>query len=148
MELQHYHLMPGSHLWKKNNNKHKEFLKITKEKQRNVVESLFYFDAHLVFLCLFLCFLKFLCLCLFLFHKCEPGLIEYLGYFRLRFHYRFWSGITFTLSFVYVSRETNNENRARMGSWKEGRKRCKKSASFHLPRDPRALTFLFSSLPK
>ena len=42
--------------------------------------GLFHLIAHLVILCLFLCYLNFLCLCLFLFHKCEPGLFHLIAH--------------------------------------------------------------------
>ena len=32
------------------------------------------------FLCLFLCYLNFLCLCLFIYHKCEPGLFHLIAH--------------------------------------------------------------------
>ena len=39
-----------------------------------------------VFLCLFLCYLNFLCLYLFLFHECEPGVVARI------FPWRGWGG--------------------------------------------------------
>ena len=46
----------------------------------NADVSLFHLIVHLVFRCLFLCYLNFLCLCLFLFHKCELGLFHLIAH--------------------------------------------------------------------